>query len=437
LLLAVRNVDGQRWVRRVVAGVAVAAVAVVLAQAGAAGSARQQPVRAYPLCTAEGTVNGWKWYAGSDGIGRSRDPEILVDGTRYVTPPGVNCDAAALCFLEHPELSGKLATVLGSPSDDRLVGTPGRDLLVGGGGDDALIGRGGADLLCGGAGDDIMRAGRGDDILIGAAGRDRMFGGPGSDAISGGLDRDAVYGQAGPDRIDGGMGDDACFGGGGADIIAGCAVTVGSAVRFGGDRVRDYAVVVEAGLSVTRTEVITEVDRILADERSWIGDGVAGFRRTVAVPDFTILVASPGTVDRLCAPLRTGGYLSCRSGSRVILNVDRWMGATEWWSAGIDAYREYLVNHEVGHVLGHGHASCPGSGKAAPVMMQQTKGVGECVANGWPYPIAAAGEETVEQRRRWLAHGQKRPGRRIGRVPESASFDSRQGGSKEAGRRRT
>jgi hypothetical protein len=387
----VRNSNGLRWFWRIAAGAAMAALVVAIPGVGVEGAAREQPVRAYPLCTAEGNVKGWKWYAGTEDIGRSRRPEILVNGARHVTSPDVDCAAAALCFVGQPELSGKLATVLGSPGDDRLVGTSGRDLLVGGDGDDVLVGRGGVDLLCGGPGDDILRGGRGGDIVIGAAGSDRMFGGPGPDLLLGGMDRDAAYGQAGPDHIDGGIGDDGCFGGGGDDVIAGCAVTVGAAVRFGGNRVRDYAIVVEAGLAVTRTQVLTEVDRILADDRSWIGDGVTGFRRTVESPDFTIVVASPDTVDRLCAPLRTGGYLSCRNGSSVILNVDRWLGATEWWTAGIDAYRQYLVNHEVGHLLGHGHVSCPGEGEVAPVMMQQTKGLGECVANGWPYAEAAAG----------------------------------------------
>jgi Protein of unknown function (DUF3152) len=43
-----------------------------------------------------------------------------------------------------------------------------------------------------------------------------------------------------------------------------------------------------------------------------------------------------------------------------------------------------MVNHEVGHALGRGHAACPRAGDPARVMMQQTKGVDACRPNPWP-----------------------------------------------------
>lgn len=339
---------------------------------------------------ADGTVNGWLWLSGSEPLMVTRHPVLEIDGGQ-LQAGDVDCRAAASCLADHPELSGKLATVIGTPAGDRLAGTAGRDLLVGLGGDDVLRGGAGADLLCGGMGGDLLRGNDGGDIMIGGDGDDLMFGGRGSDVLIAGAGNDSVYGQAGADQIVGGSDDDTCFGGGGPDALSTCRVAVESTPRYGGTNPLEFNVVVEDGLEVGRAEVVAEVDRILADDRSWIADGITGFRRVGHEGDFTVTVASPSTVDRMCAPLGTGGYLSCRNRSNVILNADRWTGATEWWPAGIGTYREYLVNHEVGHLLGHGHVACPGSGETAPVMMQQTKGLDDCVANGWPYAEVAAG----------------------------------------------
>ena len=160
----------------------------------------------------------------------------------------------------------------------------------------------------------------------------------------------------------------------------------GSTAVVGSGSTLTYSVEVEESLGLDPAEVAEVVDRTLADPRSWTADGSTAFQRVETGARVKIIVASPATVDSRCLPLNTAGILSCRSGSSVNINSDRWAGATADWSLDLDAYRSYVVNHEVGHVLGHGHESCGGQGSLAPVMMQQTKGLGGCAGNPWPFP---------------------------------------------------
>lgn len=149
-----------------------------------------------------------------------------------------------------------------------------------------------------------------------------------------------------------------------------------------------YAVELEGGLPLDGAEVAAEVERVLGDPRSWGGheDRPAMVRVGQGPADLRVVVTSPATTDRLCAPLRTLGRLSCRTGSTAVLNADRWLTGADAYGPDLTGYRTYLVNHEVGHLLGEGHQPCPAAGAPAPVMMQQTKGVGACLAQPWPYP---------------------------------------------------
>jgi hypothetical protein len=149
----------------------------------------------------------------------------------------------------------------------------------------------------------------------------------------------------------------------------------------------------EGGLGVDTTALATTVATVLADPRGWQPkDGVRFVNVAPADAakgadvDLRITLASPDTTDRLCAPLKTRGQVSCHNGGRVVLNARRWLLGAEAYGTDVAAYRTYLVNHEVGHGLGHGHAYCGGTGKVAPVMMQQTYGLKGCTA--WPWPTA-------------------------------------------------
>ena len=69
---------------------------------------------------------------------------------------------------------------------------------------------------------------------------------------------------------------------------------------------------------------------------------------------------------------------------RVWLNYDRWKNGAKASKLPLGKYRDYMINHEVGHALGRLHAVCPCVGCPAPIMMQHTITIGQCVPNNKP-----------------------------------------------------
>jgi hypothetical protein len=153
---------------------------------------------------------------------------------------------------------------------------------------------------------------------------------------------------------------------------------------------RRFRVAVEDGGGEDADVFGEAVEAVLGDQRSWIGSGRLRLQRVPgpAASEFTVYLATPVTSERMCAEtgLRTRGYSSCRTPRGVIINSARWWSAVPGYGADREVYRAYVVNHETGHELGHGHEPCPGPGRLAPVMQQQTHGLAGCVANAWPFP---------------------------------------------------
>jgi Protein of unknown function (DUF3152) len=168
------------------------------------------------------------------------------------------------------------------------------------------------------------------------------------------------------------------------------ATTTGPVLGTSGP-IRHFRLALESNIDVVpMTDFAAKVDETLGDPRSWIAGGKY---RLQQVPqsssyEFTIYLVTSNTTRHMCAPLPTNGFTSCRQGSHVVLNLDRYMTSVAGYRSAkvpLDIYRTYMINHEVGHVLGRDHELCPAKGDLAPVMQQQTLGLHGCVANAWPY----------------------------------------------------
>ncbi|MFJ8882940.1 DUF3152 domain-containing protein [Streptomyces sp. NPDC102402] len=153
----------------------------------------------------------------------------------------------------------------------------------------------------------------------------------------------------------------------------------------GGSR---YRVEVEDGIGVDPDSAAEDVAEILSDPRGWSKGDSHTFRQVADdSAGLVIRIGTPRTTDRLCGQydLDTRGEVNCRGGKNVMVNLRRWQLGSPTFDGSASEYRALIINHEVGHWLGHGHETCPGAGKPAPAMMQQIKGLKGCVSNAWPY----------------------------------------------------
>ncbi|MGW1543928.1 DUF3152 domain-containing protein [Streptomyces sp. NPDC002309] len=159
-----------------------------------------------------------------------------------------------------------------------------------------------------------------------------------------------------------------------------------------------YRVDVEQGLGLDGELFAEAVQKTLNDDRSWAHNGGRTFERIHSgKPDFVITLASPGTTADWCDMSgldTTVDNVSCDSAAteRVMINAYRWAQGSVTYGDKIYAYRQMLINHEIGHRLGYDHVTCDKPGELAPVMQQQSKflehdGI-RCKPNPWPYPTS-------------------------------------------------
>lgn len=136
---------------------------------------------------------------------------------------------------------------------------------------------------------------------------------------------------------------------------------------------------VQKKYSLDPSDTIFQVATYLNDPHGWSTKGYF-FEPVQKDADVLIRLVSPLTIQKECGQPTN---LSCAElyGRHMYLNAKRWMYGSKESKLDLENYRQYLVSHEVGHILGYEHEECPCVGCKAPIMMQQTLGIGKCNPN--------------------------------------------------------
>lgn len=188
--------------------------------------------------------------------------------------------------------------------------------------------------------------------------------------------------------------------------------TPGMTAGEGTEQVIRYVIEVEDGVGTATIggddALAAMIDATLANPMGWTADPRYRFEHVGLdqEPDMRIQLTSVGSTHEICGndlAMETSCFYSV--GNRVVLNESRWVRGAAPFEGDLGSYRQYLINHEVGHGLGYAaHEPCGGDGELAPIMMQQTISLNNtdlaqmdsnevyeadgqtCIYNPWPYP---------------------------------------------------
>jgi hypothetical protein len=151
-----------------------------------------------------------------------------------------------------------------------------------------------------------------------------------------------------------------------------------------------YDTSVNDNVKTSNKEFSDEVDRILNDPRGWLKYGYKFIRDANAT--FQIRLETENNANTLC---HTNG-LSCARPTlnSIIIHEGNWNGNSKS-QLPLKNYHNYVICHEVGHLLGLSHKQCPieecqrrGMKECpASVMQQMTRGsatISPCIETDWP-----------------------------------------------------
>lgn len=166
------------------------------------------------------------------------------------------------------------------------------------------------------------------------------------------------------------------------------------------DRIVYYSVESKGAVSSSLADFATQAHQTLNDNRGWARLGIS-FKQVEFGGSFKLILSEAKYLPSFSSGCSS--EWSCRVGSNVIINDSRWARASNSWNlagGNLRDYRHMVINHEVGHWLGHGHYNCSGANNLAPVMQQQSISLQGCKFNPWPLDFELVSSQLGIDRRK-------------------------------------
>lgn len=140
-----------------------------------------------------------------------------------------------------------------------------------------------------------------------------------------------------------------------------------------------YKISIDSDIKRNQKNFERDVHKILTNKKSWPINFIIDNNHY----DFEIILTPAKKVEYTC---HFKG-LSCADiyNKKIYINNYRWTKGAKPSELSLQDYRIYLINHEVGHILGLGHSK-PIKNRKVPVMNQHTLGIKPGKPYMWPLP---------------------------------------------------
>lgn len=144
-----------------------------------------------------------------------------------------------------------------------------------------------------------------------------------------------------------------------------------------------YDIKIPPSLNLRESLIINKIIYTLNDPRGWVKFGYSFDYTPNKIVDFIITIVPNKIIKKIC---KFSG-LSCADllNNIVYLNLEKWKVGSSKSKLSLHEYRCYQILHECGHIIGKGHLKIKDfkSGTKAPIMIQQTLGIGDLKPNCW------------------------------------------------------
>jgi hypothetical protein len=152
----------------------------------------------------------------------------------------------------------------------------------------------------------------------------------------------------------------------------------------------NYTIFIDPKYKLKKYKIINKILDVIHDRRGWKKLGYKfnyieyeDYLENNIKLDFIIMFKTNYEINNICH--FDGQSCADTLKNEIYINIENWKKGSSKSKLSLDDYRNMVITHEIGHILGRDHVKPGKKNTKISVMAQQTLlGIGDCKPNCWP-----------------------------------------------------